>query len=212
MKIRPVSWERRFRYKNQVIEFMNSWIRYNWGKFNSTDFHTKLEETKKSCQENITKDLKHNKIPYDVHQYINGYFDAIRHRIHEDETIFAYKIFGKFYCCFVREEKFGFQKYDKVFPREVWTHPDFTCLGHRIWKDTFNDYYFYEYNKFPKYPSMTFWEKDGAVLFKIAQDENSHKTIGAIITGSFPFHFGKYEEIMKIAKNYNVSILNMEEI
>lgn len=206
-KIRPISWKLRYRYRNQVIEFMRSWLGRNWGHFTVQEFRNKLEETHKSVRENITRDLKHNKIPDHVKDYLSGYFDAIRNEVETEHTIFSYKIFGKYYSVFSGHEKYGLERYD-VLPREVWTHPDFGLLGHQIWKETKEPYYGYDRNgDLPKFPCMVFYQKDGVVFFKIQKEESEE-----FCSGSFPLNMGKYEEIMKIAKNYNVSILNMEEI
>ena len=205
-----LSYKKQREYKEQVISFMNSWMRYNWGKFSAEEFRCKLTETEKSMYEWKTNGLKHTKLSKGTKAYIWGYFDAIRNRIENEETVFVYNIFGKNYGCFDRDLKDGFEKYN-VLPREIWTHPDFCNLGRRIWKATQTPYYGWErLSDLPKFPAMSFWESNKVVYFHISNSGEK----GSQTTGSFPLMIttNKYINLMEIAKNHNVSIINMEDL
>lgn len=207
-----ISWKRQDKYKNYVLQYMNSWLNSNWGKFTSKDFQEKYLATRASGREWITQDVKHKNIPEPIIAYLNGYMDAIRARIEREETLFVYKIFGKFYGCRRKDEMEGFPRYD-VFPREVWANDDFRFLGMNIWKKTKMPYYGHDFDEkkdLPIFPFMSFYERGGVISFRIKHGENDPESSDTI--GSFPFHMQKYVEIMRIAKSYNVRIFNMEEM
>ena len=134
----------------------------------------------------------------------------MRNYIEAHHTVWVYKIFGKFYGCFERDP---FPKYESVFPREVWTHPDFCNLGMKIWKETKNEYYGYKKlnEDLPKFPYMVFNVKNNVFSIRIKMDENPESQD---VLGSFPVVVGvnPYTDLMNLAKTYNVSIINMEEV
>ena len=204
-----ISVTRRWEVKKNLVSIMNSRVNAQWGKFSSSQLYAWQEDClngeKKRLEEGLR--LKHHKIPYYVIEYFNGYCDSIRNRIDREETCFVYKIFNKNYGCFERDP---FPRYDTL-PREIWTHPDFGCLGRVIWKSTEFVYFGANTNDdLPKFPAMCFYEKNKVIFFSILQEKDTPES-GT--SGSFPLsQFNKYEEIMRIAKNYNVSIINMEEI
>lgn len=203
-----ISVTRRWEVKKNLVSMMNSHVNAQWGKFSSSQFYAWQEDAlnseKKRLEEGLR--LKHHKIPYYVIEYFNGYCDSIRNRIDREETCFVYKIFNKNYSCFERDP---FPRYDTL-PREIWTHPDFGCLGRVVWKSTEHVYYGANTNDdLPKDPYMVFWHKPSVnALFFTIKHINGEET-----KGSEPAMLeSKYFTAMRIAKTYNVSIINMEEI
>jgi len=209
-EIKYISWDRSYKIKKSVIELVNSFIRVRFGKYTNEELNDFFLATKAERIKTLTKGLKHNKVRESTLSYIDGYIDGIRYFIEEQNTVWVYRIFGKFYGCFDRDP---FPRYDHVFPREVWTHPDFPNLGMKIWKDTGNEFYGYKKlnEDLPKFPYMAFSVKNNVFSVRIKMDENPESQD---VLGSFPVVVGvnPYTDLMNLAKTYNVSIINMEEV
>lgn len=209
-EIKYISYERAYNLQKSVLDMFNSYVRMRWGKFTTEELNDFFLETRADCIKRYTKGIVHNKIRESTLNYINGYVDGVKTYIENNHTVWVYRIFGKFYGCFERDP---FTKYDTVFPREVWAHPDFPNLGMKIWKESKNEFYGYRRlnEDLPKYPYMAFSVKNNVFSVRIKMDENPESQD---ILGSFPVVVGvnPYTDLMNLAKTYNVSIINMEEV
>lgn len=208
-----ISIKRRIEFERNVKSSFSSNVRLHWGKFSSMQAYKWLENAI-SGEKGRLAHLKHNKVPDECFSKVYGYYEGKMSLIEERETQFVYKIFGKNYAVHnythTDKHKAKFKKYDDVFPREVWIHPDFNLLGHVVWTETEYTFYGWKLNDdLPKCPYMSFYKRNGIISFRIKIHENDRD-----ILGSFPYlqEVEGYREIMKIAGNYNISIINIEEI
>lgn len=210
-EIKYISWDRAYNLQKSILSMVNSYISARWGKFTTEELNQFFLETRADCIKKYTKGLVHNRVRESTLNYINGYVDGVRAYIESMHTVWVYRIFGKFYGCFERDP---FPRYDHVFPREVWSHPDFPSLGMKIWKETKNEFYGYTMirSDLPKYPYMAFSVKNNVFSVRIKLSENHPES--ADILGSFPVVVGvnPYTDLMNLAKTYGVSIINMEEV
>jgi hypothetical protein len=209
-EIRYISYDRSYNLQKSVLQSFNSFVSIHWGRFTTEELNDHFLKTREHYIKQYTKGLKHNKVRDYTLSYLSGYVDGVKSFIENNHTVWAYKIFGKFYGCFERDP---FPRYDTVFPREVWANPDFPNLGLKIWKETKNEFYGYTRNRedLPKYPYMAFSVKNNVFSIRIKIDENPESQD---VLGSFPVVVGinPYTDLMNLAKTYNVSIINMEEV
>ena len=123
-----ISFTRRVNFEKNQRSLLDSFVNVRWGSFTAEQARRHFLENLEKGRENLKENFKHFTVPYYILYGLHSYYDGKMKQIENDHTQFAYKIFGNFYSVkahWNNPDKNVLERYDKVFPSEVWTHPDF---------------------------------------------------------------------------------------
>ena len=206
-----ISFTRRVNFEKNQRSLLDSFVNVHWCSFTTGHAHRHFLENLEKGQENLKESFKHFTVPDYILYGLRSYYDGKMKQIENDHTQFAYKIFGNFYSVVTtwgNPDKNVFERYDKVFPREVWTHPDFGKCGNVIWTKSLKD--FYENSEEREvFPKMTFRAKDGFCEYAI---NNIKGVIGNKDLFSYEGEMDKWVKIMSIVNLKQIRLWNVTEL
>ena len=205
-----ISFTRRMIFEKNQRSLLDSFVNVHWGNFTIDQAHRHFLENLKEGQKNLRENLKHSTVPECILYGLHSYYAGKMRQIENDHTQFAYKIFGNFYAVktWGNPDKNKLERYNKVFPSEVWTHPDFGKCGNVIWTKSLKDFYENDIER-EVFPKMTFRAKDGFCEYTI---NNITGTVGNKDIFSYDNEMDKWVKIMSIVNLKQLRLWNVTEL